>query len=438
MANVNFKKLSNELSGTQSLSNSAILFAVGLLIVTFITWASFTELDNVTRGQGKIVSSVQNQLVQAGEGGVILKRNVSENTEVKKGDILFEIDPVDSASELNGLVERHATLELKQARLRAEIDGGDFIVTSDLAASSPSVAASEQSLFVARRNELTGSLAVLDQQRNQRLQDLKGAEVQSGSTDRKLGLIEKEIAVLEPMVRQKIAPETRLLELQRELETSRGQFEAAAVAIDQAKAGIAAIDSEIANRTQAYRLQAMSELSDVVSSISELNEALPLLRERVSRTVIRAPMDGIIYRLNYRTPGGYVKTGDVVLELVPTGEGLMIAADIAPKDISNIQPGDDVRIRLSAYDSSRYGSVEGRVSRISADASSNDKNGASYYQVDIAIQSDNQGAITLNDGTEVVLKPGMTATVDVLSGKRTILAYFWQPIAKVKELALRD
>jgi membrane fusion protein, adhesin transport system len=438
VTNVNFKKLSNELSGTQSLSNSAILFAVGLLIVTFITWASFTELDNVTRGQGKIVSSVQNQLVQAGEGGVILKRNVSENTEVKKGDILFEIDPVDSASELNRLVERHATLELKQARLRAEIDGGDFIVTSDLAASSPSVAASEQSLFVARRNELTGSLAVLDQQRNQRLQDLKGAEVQSGSTDRKLGLIEKEIAVLEPMVRQKIAPETRLLELQRELETSRGQFEAAAVAIDQAKAGIAAIDSEIANRTQAYRLQAMSELSDVVSSISELNEALPLLRERVSRTVIRAPMDGIIYRLNYRTPGGYVKTGDVVLELVPTGEGLMIAADIAPKDISNIQPGDDVRIRLSAYDSSRYGSVEGRVSRISADASSNDKNGASYYQVDIAIQSDNQGAITLNDGTEVVLKPGMTATVDVLSGKRTILAYFWQPIAKVKELALRD
>ena len=196
MANVNFKKLSNELSGTQSLSNSAILFAVGLLIVTFITWASFTELDNVTRGQGKIVSSVQNQLVQAGEGGVILKRNVSENTEVKKGDILFEIDPVDSASELNRLVERHATLELKQARLRAEIDGGDFIVTSDLAASSPSVAASEQSLFVDRRNELTGSLAVLDQQRNQRLQDLKGAEVQSGSTDRKLGLIEKEIAVL--------------------------------------------------------------------------------------------------------------------------------------------------------------------------------------------------------------------------------------------------
>lgn len=438
MANLNFKKLSNELSGTQGLSNSAILISVVLLIATFVAWASWTELDNVTRGQGKIVSSVQNQLVQAGEGGVILKRNVSENSEVKKGDILFEIDPVDSASELNRLVERHATLELKQARLRAEIDGGDFTVTSDLSASSPSVAASEQSLFVARRNELVGALAVLDQQRNQRLQDLKGAEVQSGSTERKLGLIDKEISVLEPMVRQKIAPETRLLELQRELETARGQFEAAAVAIDQAKAGIAAIDSEIINRTQAYKLQAMSELSDVVSSISELNEALPLLRERVSRTVIRAPMDGIIYRLNYRTPGGYVKTGDVVLELVPTGEGLMIAADISPKDISNIQPGDDVLIRLSAYESSRYGSVPGRVSRISADASSTEKDGASYYQVDITIESDNQGAFTLNDGTEVVLKPGMTATVDVLSGKRTILAYFWQPIAKVKELALRD
>ncbi len=352
--------------------------------------------------------------------------------------MLFEIDPVDSASELNRLVERRATFELKQARLRAEIEGGEFTPSDEDRAGSPTVASTEENLFVARKTELAGSLDVLEQQRNQRIQDQKGAEAQRSSAQRRTALIDKEIAIIEPLVKQKIAPETRLFELQRELETARGQLEAADVAINQAEAGIAAVESEISNRKEAYVLRAMDELSTVVASISELDEALPLMKERVSRTVIRAPMDGVIYRLNYRTPGGYVKTGDVVLELVPTGEDLMIAAEIAPKDISNIQPGDDVRIRLSAYDSSKYGSAQGRVSRISADATLNDRSGVSSYQVDILIEDNLNGSITLNDGTVVTLKPGMTATVDVLSGKRTVLAYFWQPISKVKELALRD
>jgi multidrug efflux pump subunit AcrB len=190
---------------------------------------------------------------------------------------------------------------------------------------------------------------------------LQGAEAMRDSAGRTMALIEQEIGVIEPMVKENIAPETRLLELQRELEAARGQFDAGRVAMSQAQAGIAAIEGEISNRKEAYMLQAIDELSMVVADLSELGEALPLLEERVTRTVIRAPMDGIVYRLNYRTPGGYIKTGDVVLELVPTGEDLVVAAQIDPKDISNIRLEDAVRIRLSAYDSSRYGSVDGRV-----------------------------------------------------------------------------
>jgi adhesin transport system membrane fusion protein len=289
-------------------------------------------------------------------------------------------------------------------------------------------------LFMARQAELAGALAVLGQQRNQRLQDLQGAEAMRDSAGRTMALIEQEIGVIEPMVKENIAPETRLLELQRELEAARGQFDAGRVAMSQAQAGIAAIEGEISNRKEAYMLQAIDELSMVVADLSELGEALPLLEERVTRTVIRAPMDGIVYRLNYRTPGGYIKTGDVVLELVPTGEDLVVAAQIDPKDISNIRLEDAVRIRLSAYDSSRYGSVDGRVTRISPDALTNPDTGVAFYQVDVAIE----GSITLEDGSAVVLKPGMTATVDVLSGKRTIWEYIWEPVAKVKELALRD
>ncbi|WP_430464787.1 HlyD family type I secretion periplasmic adaptor subunit [Tabrizicola sp.] len=434
MSDMNFRKISDELAGKQSMFNSAILFSTAGLIATFAIWASFAELDNVTRGQGKVASSVQNQLVQAGEGGVILRRYVSENSAVTEGEVLFEIDPVDSASELNRLMERRLAMSIKEARLRAEIAQTDFTIADELRAGSPIVAATEENLFMARKAELSGALAVLEQQRNQRLQDLEGAAARRDSAGRTMDLIQKEIDVVQPMVAENIAPETRLLELQRELESARGQFDAGNVAISQAEAGIAAIDGEISNRREAYVLQSMDELAAVVADLSELNEALPLLQERVSRTVIRAPMDGIVYRLNYRTPGGYIKTGDVVLEMVPTGEDLVVAAQIDPKDISNIRLDDAVRIRLSAYDSSRYGTLDGRVTRISADALANEETGTTYYQVDVAIE----GTIMLEDGVPVVLKPGMTATVDVLSGKRTIWAYIWEPVAKVKELALRD
>jgi adhesin transport system membrane fusion protein len=167
-----------------------------------------------------------------------------------------------------------------------------------------------------------------------------------------------------------------------------------------------------------------------------LAESLPRLEERVSRTVIHAPMEGIVSRLNFSTPGGFVSTGDVMLELVPTGEALIIEAKIMPQDISRIREGDDVRIRLSAYDSAKYGSVDGRVLRISPDAIVDESNqGASHYLVDVAIE----GELVLEEtGIAVTFIPGMTATVDVLSGKRTVLEYFWQPMAKVQELALRD
>jgi adhesin transport system membrane fusion protein len=198
---------------------------------------------------------------------------------------------------------------------------------------------------------------------------------------------------------------------------------------------MAELATEIENAQANYRLRAMDELNVVVGEQSEIREALPSLEERVSRTIIRAPMKGIVSRLNFRTPGGFVNTGDVILELVPTGKALVIEAKIMPQDISRIRVDDAVRIRLSAYDSSKYGSIDGRVIRISPDAVADQQNGlASHYLVDVAFE----GELRLDSGQLVTLIPGMTATVDVLSGKRTVLEYFWQPIAKVQELALRD
>ena len=434
MSDIDFKSLSREMAGREGFAGSTILVTVILLVAALVGWANYAELDNVTRGEGRIVSSLQNQIVQAAEGGVILRRFVSENTTVDEGEVLYEIDPVDAASELNQIEQRLAALDIKELRLRAEIEGQDFEVPGELEARAPMVALTERSLFAARRAELAGQLSVLQQRLRQREQDLRSAESTLGTAERTVGFLEEEIAVVEPLVQDNIAPATRLLELQRQLEQTRGEGDRAAVSIEQARSGMAELENEIENARANFRLRAMEELNTVVAEQSELAESLPRLEERVSRTVIRAPMDGIVNKLNFRTPGGYVNTGDAVLELVPTGEALVVETRIAPQDISRIRVDDAVRIRLSAYDSSKYGTVDGRVLRISPDAVVDEQNGGqSYYTIDVAGEG---GA--LGDGDPGTFPPRHTPTPGRPSGQRTPPPYKPQPRAPRTELPLRD
>lgn len=436
MSGHDFRALSREMAGGEGPGGTAILITVVALLGLALLWASWAELDNVTRGEGRIVAAMQNQMVQAAEGGVILRRHVAENTVVAEGAVLFEIDPVDAASELNRVAQRLAALDIRETRLRAEIDGQALVLSRAQTARAPLVALTEKSLFAARRAALDGQLAVLDQRLQQRQQDRQAAESLRDTTRQLAGLLAEEIAVMSPLVRDNIAPTTRLLELQRQREQAQGDNERAQVGIAQAGAGIIEMQTEIANARAGFSLRAMEELIGVVTEQGELREAMPRLEERVSRTVIRAPMKGIVSRLNFHTSGAVVNTGDVMLELVPTGEALIVATRIVPQDISRIRLADDVRIRLSAYDSTRYGTVDGRVIRISADAVVDPAlPGGSHYLVDVAIE----GELVLPEtGLPVSLLPGMTATVDVLSGKRSVLAYIWQPIARVRELALRE
>ena len=249
-----------------------------------------------------------------------------------------------------------------------------------------------------------------------------------------MDLLNKEISFVEPLVKENIAPATQLLVLQRDFESSRALKEKALSAIEQGKLSIIKINKQIENVKGQYVLRSMEELNKVVADQSEFAKALPRLKDSVSRTIIKAPMDGIINKINFRTPGGFVRTGDLVLELVPTGEALIIEAKIQLKDISRIMVDDDVRIRFTAYDSSKFGHVLGRVSRISPDAVI-DKGSdvATHYLIKVMIE----GELLIN-GLPVEFLPGMTASVDVLSGKRTVFDYLWQPISSMAELALKD
>ena len=416
------------------ISGSAVIIFVFLLFGSLIFWASKAELDNVTRGEGKIISSVQNQNIQSTESGVIQKRLVTENSFVDEGQILFVLDPVDTSSELNQLTKRLETLEIREQRLQSEIQGKIFDPKNSSEVSDITFLNTERSLFMLRQSELAGKLSILEDKKFQRQQELESARVSLRTAKNTMDLMVEEINLIEPMVRENLAPKTQLLLLQREIETSRGTSESALVAMSKAESAISEIEKEEKNTKVSYNLRSIEELNELLSEKTELAERIPRLEERVTRTVIRSPMAGIVSRLNYRTLGGFINAGDVVLELVPTDEALIIEAKIAPQDISNILVGDETKIRLSAYDSSKYGSVMGVVSRISPDAITEENSTlGSFYLIDVKIV----GSLSV-DGKEVEFLPGMTATIDVVSGKRTILEYFWQPIAKVKEIALRD
>ena len=434
MSDIEFKQLAKEMAGKQRNSSSVLLLSIVTLLAIIMLWASVTELDNVVRGSGKTVSEAQNQLVQSSEPGVIRNRYANKGDLVKKGDLLFDIDPVDAKTQLDQAQKRFASLKIKSIRLKAEVDSDLPSFPESLIEAAPTAVSTELALFQARRDDLSSKSAILEQRRLQKLNEIQELKIQYETSQNGLELIRREIETLEPLVKAGLAPETRLLALQREEEAALGQSNSAESSQNRVLAGLDEIDEQLKAEKQSYVTSALTDLSAIESEIAELSARIPALESRVERTSVRSPVDGVINRLNYVTADAYVSTGDVLLEIVPTGSDLIVETRIDPKDIAEIVIGQEVKISLTAYDPSRYGRIDGNVLSISADALSDQQSGAQYYLVDVSIS----GTLFEDDGSEVTILPGMVASIDVLSGKRTVLDYFWQPIAKTKDKALRD
>lgn len=434
MSDAAFKKLAKEMAGNQKNSSSFLLLIILTLLAVVFVWASVTELDSVVRGSGKTVSEAKNQLVQSAEPGVIRKRYFEEGDFVKKGDVLFDIDPVDAKAQLEQAEKRFASLSIKVIRLKAEVAKTTPEFPAELIEEAPNAVTTELALFKARLDDLNTRSAILEQRRLQKLNEVQELKIQYQTATNGLNLIRREIATIEPLVKTGLAPETRLITLQREEEKAMGSANSAESSQIRVAAGLDEIDQQLNAEKQSYITSALTDLSAIEGEIAELTARIPALKSRVERTSVRSPVNGVINRLNYVTADAYVNTGDVLMEIVPTGSELIVETRISPKDIADLKIGQDVKISLTAYDAAKYGRIDGRVFNVSADAISDTQTGELYYLADVSID----GTLLEDDGTEVTLLPGMVASIDVLSGKRTVLDYFWQPIAKTKNKALRD
>ncbi len=434
MSEKEFKKLAREIAGKQRHSSSMLLLIVITLISVVFVWSAVTEIDSVVRGSGKTVSEAQNQFVQSSEAGVIRKRYVDEGDFIKKGELLFDIDPVDAKTQLDQIQKRYSTLLVKSIRLKAEVDNIAPTFPQSILEVAPNAVSTELALFRARLDDLKTKSAILDQRRIQKLNEIQELKIAYETASNGLSLIRREITTLEPLVKSGLAPETRLIALKRDEEASIGAANSAESGQKRLISGLDEIDEQLKAEEQAYKTSSLTDLSAIQGEIEELNARIPALEDRVERTSVRSPVDGVINRIVYTTADAYISTGEVLLEIVPTGSDLIVETQIDPKDIADIKIGQDVKVSLTAYDPSRYGRLDGKITSISADAIANQQTGQQYYVVDVSMTN----ALYEDNGEEVIILPGMVASIDVLAGKRTILDYFWQPVSKTKDKAFRE
>ena len=429
-----YRKIAATVRRERTGSSSFLLLVVLLLIGALVYWSAVTEIDKVTRGQGKTVSADENQLVQSAESGVLVKRYVEEGDIVNYGDVLFDIDPIDARTQYEQALKRAERLKVQSYRYLSESrnDVPDFskFEGEDLV----ELLENEQRLFESRKNDLQGSIQILEQRLVQKKNKIDEVYSEVNSAKRIAKLLSQEIETLEPLVSSGLAPETRLLTLLRENEKNENIIGSTGFSVSRIEAEIAEIREQMKAEKQRYVTSALSDLSRVDDELSETLILIPSLAARLARTSIQSPTDGIINQINFRTENAYVRSGEVLLEIVPTGKSLVVDAEVDPKDIADIVIGDEVKISLTAYDPTRYGRMDGKVEKISADAITDKSDGQAYYSIKVSINS----KLYEDDGREVMVLPGMVATIDVLSGKRTILDYVWQPIARTKDRALRD
>ena len=434
MSDKEFKKLARELAGKQRHSSSILLLVIIALVSVVFVWAAVTEIDSVVRGSGKTVSEAQNQLVQSSEPGVLRRRYVSDGDFVKEGELLFDIDPIDAKTQLDQVQKRYSALSVKSIRLKAEVDNSTPYFPQKILEDAPNAVSTELALYRARLDDLNTKSAILEQRRIQKLNEIQELKIMFDTASNGIALIRREIGTLEPLVKSGLAPETRLIALKREEEAGIGSANKAESGQKRLLSGLDEINEQLKAERQSYKTSSLTDLSAIQGEMEELKARIPALESRVERTSVRSPVDGVINRINYTTADAYVNTGELLLEIVPTGSELIVETEINPKDIAEIVIGQEVKVSLTAYDPSKFGRIDGNVNSISADVISNQQTGESYYLVNVSMR----GTLYEDNGDEVILLPGMVASIDVLSGKRTILDYFWQPISKTRATAFRE
>lgn len=398
-----------------------LLYVIAAFICLFVLWAALARVDEVSRAQGRVIPSRQLQVVSNLEGGIVRDILVRQGEKVEAGQPLLRLDATQFSAQFTKEQEGYNALVARITRLQAEVDGTTPQFPPGLVTTSPALVAAERSLFQARQSELAAALSVANSK-------LEQAQVAVATRAQAKALADRELTLIAPLVEKGIEPQIELLRAQSAASQANGEYRGAQSAVREAA-------YEAQSVRQQFRAKSVDDLTAAKAELAGMGRELPALQDRVTRTEVKAPISGTVNRVMVATVGGVVKPGEPLVEIVPSDDTLVVEAKVSPADIAFVHPNQRAQVKLTAYDYSIYGSLEGQVVRISPDAVLTDeRTGETHYLVRVRTE----GRLLDSNGRPLAITPGMVAEVDILGEKRSILSYILSPIQRVGGKALRE
>jgi adhesin transport system membrane fusion protein len=418
------------MSRQQTRRAQSIVRTAVVVVLALIVWAALAHVDEVTRGEGKVIPSRQLQLVQSFDGGVVSEILVREGQVVEKDQLLLKIDETRATSGVRESAATGFALRARLARLRALAEGAPFLPPQGGSDEEKRSVDEERRLYESRLSELNTLLAINGQQIQQRQQELSEARARKSSAERSLDLTQQELSKTRPLLASGAVSEVDILRLERELSRARGESEQTSAQIARVQSAIIESQRKLQETELTFRNEARKEMSEVIGKLNALNEGAVALVDKVDKSQIKSPVRGRVQRLLANTVGGVVQPGKDIVEIVPLDDALVLEARVQPKEIAFIAPGQAATVKFSAYDFSIYGGMAAEVENISPDTVI-DERGNAFYLVRVRTV----GA-KFNDKLPII--PGMTAEVDILTGNKSVLSYLLKPVLKAKAYALRE
>ena len=409
---------------------------LGLLLAA-IVWAFIAKIDEVSRGEGKVVPSSKMQVIQSLEGGIAKEIFIRQGQSVTKGQLIVRLDDTGFSSSMGELDAKRHTLRAQVLRLQFEVGATDaraLEFPDDLTKAAPEVVSSELRLHQVRKTNFDNQAGILNERLQQRRIELNELKANVDRYTENLSIAKREFEIKAPLAAQKVVPETDILRLQREMSDLSGQLKSANLAIPRLEAAIQEAERQLEDHKLNFRQTAQQDLNARLGELNVVDQSLKGAKDRVVRTDVRSPVDGIVNRINFTTVGGVVRAGEVIAEIVPLEDALLIEVKVKPSDIAFIHVGQPAIVRLTAYDFSIYGSLNGTVTNVSPDSITDPNSKETYYTVMVQTKE----SALRSRGELLPILPGMIATVDVITGSKSVLQYILKPIVKAKETALRE
>lgn len=417
-----------------TLKTSIMLWTGAFAIIWLIYWAYNAEIDALTRGQGKIIPFHQLQVIQNLEGGIVSEILVQEGESVKKGDILVKIDDTSFLSNFAESQLRYNELQAKTIRLLAESSGKPFKVTKEIKKNSPNLIKHEKSLYISNKEQLENNILIYKRRLSQKRNEIKEAQAKLLQLTNNFELITREMELNKPLVDKGIVSEVEYLQLQRQASTIGGEMKATNLSIPRLVSVLKEQKDNIKEVKLEFRNAAKEAFNEAKAEMSRIERSNIAREDKVERTFVRSPVNGTIKQLLINTVGGVVKPGMDIIEIVPTQDNLLVEAKIRPADIAFLYPGQRAIVKFSAYDFAIYGSLKGTLTHISADTIIDEVDKQNYYLVRIKTDKNHLG----NEEKKLNIIVGMTADVDIITGKKTVLDYILKPILRARENVLSE